>query len=73
MYGHHWKGMKWVNLFPPVVIAGTWVTMGGGEDLVVAQRKIHFTLDDKTHFCGICIVMCPLVLTRVISQSERKH
>ena len=21
-------------------------------------RKIHFTLDDKVHFCGICNVMC---------------
>ena len=22
--------------------------------------KIHFTLDDKVHFCGICIVMSPI-------------
>ena len=24
---------------------------------VLVLRKIHFTLDDKFHFCGICIVM----------------
>ena len=26
--------------------------------LAFVLRKIHFTFDDKFHFCGICIVMC---------------
>ena len=30
---------------------------------VLVLRKIQFTLDDKFHFCGICIVMERLLLT----------
>ena len=36
-------------------------------------RKIHFTLDDKLHFCGICIVMTTGSSSKILPRKSVKR